>query len=302
MATAPVFRATSGLNNVIEPHRLKYDKDGGCPLAEAVNIIIDDGGSFKRRYGRILKVEGPCHSLWSWGPYCFFVSEGALYRYYGNGTTVQVHASCGDLPMYFEEFGGKVYCSNGLFRAILSGNTISSWNATVPTQFASDTRTLGLPTSFTKICRHAGRMYLVDGAYLWESEPSNPGCVDLGAGYMTVGEGITDIISVRGGMYLSTATRTYFLSGSSKADFVLVDAHPSPIVPGTCAKIVADQVGDGGMVQGVAAIWTSRDGVCIGSEDGKVINVTSRRLAFDKASSGAGVVIPGQYFFSLEVE
>ena len=106
MATAPVFRVTSGLNNVIEPHRLKYGEDGGCPLAEAVNIIIDDGGSFKRRYGRILKVTGPCHSLWSWGPYCFFVSGGALYRYYTNGTTAQVHASCGDLPMYFEEFGG----------------------------------------------------------------------------------------------------------------------------------------------------------------------------------------------------
>lgn len=302
MAKAPVFRATSGINNVLEAHRLKYDEDGGCPLAEGVNIIVDDGGSFKRRYGRILRVEGPCHSLWSWGPYCFFVSEGALYRYYANGTTVQVHASCGDIPMYFEEFGGKVYCSNGVFRAILYDEIIESWNVSVPTQFASDTRTLGLPTSFTKILRHAGRMYLVDDLYLWETEPSNPGCVDLGAGYMTFGVGIIEAVSVRGGIYVSTDYDVKFLSGSSKEDFLLLDVHSSPIVPGTCAKIAGDQVGDGGMVRGIAAIWTSRDGVCVGSEDGKVINVTSRRLAFDKASSGAGVVIPGQYFFSLEVE
>lgn len=302
MATAPVFRATSGLNNVLEPHRLQYGEDGGCPLAEAVNIIVDDGGGVRRRKGRTLKVEGACHSLWSWGPYCFFVSGGALYRYTTSGTTVQVHASCGDLPMCFEEFGGKVFCSNGTFRAILYDTTIESWGASVPTQFESDSRTLGIPSSFTRLCRHAGRMFVVDGAYLWESEPFNPGCYDLANGFMAIGEGITDLISVRGGIYLSTATRTYFLSGSSKADFVLYDAHPSPIVPGTCSKIVADEVGSGDMVQGIAAIWTSRDGVCVGSEDGKVTNVTSRRLVFDKAISGAGVVIPGQYFFSLEVE
>ena len=302
MAKAPLFRTTSGLNNVLEPHRLQYGEDGGCPLAQAVNVIVDDGGGVRVRYGLSSKVSGPCHSLWSWGPYCFFVSEGALYRYTTSGTAVLVHASCGDFPMYFEEFGGKIYCSNGVFRAILYDEMIESWNASVPTQFASDTRTLGLPTSFTKICRHAGRMYLVDGSYLWETEPSNPGCVDLGAGYMTVGEGITDIISVRGGIYLSTATRTYFLSGSSKADFLPLDAHPSPIVPGTCTKITADQVGDGGMVQGVAAIWTSREGVCVGSEDGKVTNVTSRRIVFNKAVSGSATVLPGQYLFSLEVE
>lgn len=52
MATAPVFRATSGLNNVIEPHRLKYGEDGGCPLAEESTVIIDDGGGVRRRRAR----------------------------------------------------------------------------------------------------------------------------------------------------------------------------------------------------------------------------------------------------------
>jgi hypothetical protein len=121
-------------------------------------------------------------------------------------------------------------------------------------------------------------------------------------GFIDFGTDITDIVCVRGGIYVSTAYGVKFLAGSSREDFVLYDAFDSPMIPGTCAKIRADEVGSGDMVQGIAAVWTSQAGVCVGSEDGKVANVTSRRLVFDTATTGAGVVIPGQYFFSLEVE
>ena len=161
---------------------------------------------------------------------------------------------------------------------------------------------LGVPASFTRMQTHAGRMYFVDGQFLWESEPFNPRCVDMANGFIDFGSDITDFISVRGGMYVSTAYGLHFLGGSSKADFVLVDAHPSPVVPGTMCRIVGDQVGSGDMVQGVGAIWVAQDGVCVGTEDGKVTNVTSRKLVYDNATEGAGAVIPGYYFFSLEVE
>lgn len=302
MATKPVFRATSGLNNVLEPHRLQYGDDGGCPLAEAVNVIIDDGGGVRRRKGRALLFDGPAHSLWSWGPYCFFVSEGALYRRMANGTNVVVHASCGDAPMFFEKFGGRVYCSNGTFRAILHDLTIESWSASIPQQYRSDTRVLGLPSSFTRLIAHAGRMYLVDGMFLWETEPHLPGCVDMSREPISFGVDIEDGISVRGGIFISTKYGVKFLAGSSREDFVTYDVHDSPAVPGTMTRIAGDEVGSSDMIQGMGAIWTARAGVCVGSEEGKVTNVTSRRLVFDNAISGAGVVIPGQYFFSLEVE
>ena len=127
MAVAKVFSATSGLNNVIEPHRLKYGEDGGCPLAEAVNVVVDDSGSVKRRYGIIERVAAPCHSLWASGEYCFFVSDGKLYRYFANGNTALVHDSCGDSQMFWCEFGGKVYCSNGTFRAVLKDSRIGTF-------------------------------------------------------------------------------------------------------------------------------------------------------------------------------
>ena len=301
MANAPVFRATSGLNNVIEPHRLKYGEDGGCPLAEAVNVVVDDSGSIKRRHGIIKRVDGPCHSLWAKGEYCFFVSDGKLYRYFANGSAVLVNDSCGDNEMFWAEFGGRVYCSNGTFKAVLKDTSISSWLASVPAQYAADTRTLGMPDMFSRMCSFAGRMYLVDDRYLWESEPGNPSCYDLGSGYMDFGESIIDVVAVRGGLYVSTKTRIFFLDGTSRADFKKVEAYPLPMLAGTCGQIAGDDIGGSDMFQGLCAVWVSPNGVCFGSEDGRVSNVTSRRLVFDKALYGAGVVMPGQYLFSLEV-
>lgn len=301
MATVPVFRATSGLNNVIEPHRLKYDEDGGCPLAEGVNVIIDDSGSAKRRKGIIRLVDGACHSLWAKGEYCFFVSGGKLYRYFANGSAVLVNDSCGDNEMFWAEFGGRVYCSNGTFKAVLKDTTISSWLASVPAQYAADTRTLGMPDMFSRMCSFAGRMYLVNDRYLWESEPGNPSCYDLGSGYMDFGESIVDVVAVRGGLYVSTKTRIFFLDGTSRTDFKKVEAYPLPMIAGTCGQIAGDDIGGSDMFQGLCAVWVSPNGVCFGSEEGRVSNVTSRRLTFDKALYGAGVVMPGQYLFSLEV-
>jgi len=301
MAVGKVFVVTSGLNNVLEPHLLRYGDDGGCPLAEAVNVIVDDAGSIKRRKGIIELFNGPCHSLWANGDYCFFVSEGKLYRYLRDGSIVLVNGSCGDSQMFFSMFAEKIYCSNGVFKVILKGMTVSPWTSSVPLQHSSDTRTLGMPDVFSRMCSFAGRMYLVSDRYLWESEPGNPACYDLGAGYMDFGESIVDIIAVRGGLYVSTTTRIYFLDGTSKADFKKIEVYQLPMIAGTCYRIAGDDIGGSDIFQGLCAIWVSQNGVCFGSEDGRVSNVTSRKLVFDKALYGAGVVMPGQYLFSLEV-
>ena len=301
MAVAKVFSATSGINNVIEPHRLKYGEDGGCPLAEAVNVVVDDSGSVKRRYGIIQKVAGACHSLWAKGEYCFYISGGKLYRLMASGSSVLVDDTCGDSPMFWAEFAGRVYCNNGVFRAMLTGMTITPWVASVPVLRPTDTRTLGMPATFGRICSFAGRIFAVDDRFLWESEPGNPWCFDLGAGYMDFGETITDIVAVRGGLYVSTKTRVFFLDGSSKADFKKFEVYQYPMISGTSCQVAGDDVGGADMLQGVCAVWVSPNGVCFGSEDGRVNNVTSRKVAFDNGLYGAGVVMPGQYLFSLEV-
>lgn len=303
MAMFPLFRAATGLKNTVEPHRLAYLKDGSCPLSEAVNVIIDDSGSVKRRYGIIEKFTGPVHSLWSWGEYCFFVSAGKLYRYYSSGTTLLISSSCGDAQMYFCEFGGKIFLSNGTFRAVISGLTISSWGAVIPELSKSDTRVLGLPSGFTKPFRHNGRLYLIKESVLWESLPFNPFCFDLGFGFIDLGLSILDAIPIQGGIYISTTAETFFLSGNSKDDFTLQKAYQFPMVPGTATEVsLNDLSGLPIFLKGIGAIWVSADGVCVGDDSGKVFNVSKEFLSIPRPGSemGAGTVIPGFYFFSLE--
>lgn len=310
MASVPVFRKSLGINTAIEPHRLVYLEDGSCPFAEGVNIIIDDSGSFKRRFGIEKLHDAGSHSLWAKGNFCFFISAGDLYRITTSGTVVLVLSSVGDIPMYYELMHGKVYCSNGLVQLVITDTTITDWVANVPSQMKGDDRVLGMPTGFTRLLVHAGRMFVVtENKYLWQSEPGNPGCFVLSDYPLPFGV-IYDFISIEApgdytsskGIYLSCDEGVLFLEGAAKVDFTRSITYTKRAIPGTMRIIDGADLADGKEFDGPMVIWVSEDGVCLGDNRGKVVNKTSRNLVFSKIISGAGVIIPGQYLFSLEVE
>ena len=298
----PLFRKSLGINNVSTPNRLIYREDGACELAESINVIIDDSGSARRREGTTLVRSGVARSLWSAGSFCFYVVDGDLYRLRDDETSVLVASGVGGAKMHYTMMHGKVFCSNGSFRAIIDDSTVTTWSASIPLQTVSDTRTLGIPDTFTKIFHFNGRMYCVAGAILYESEPFNPRCFDMGNGFIMFDSNILDACPVRGGVYVMTESGVWFLSGGSKTDFTLMHAHTSQPVANTFAHIPGGEVGGGDMMQGIGTIFVCKDGVCVGDDGGRVTNMTSRKLVFDTASSGAGCYIPnGQYIFSLEV-
>lgn len=306
MASRPIFRAARGINNAVQAHRLVYQEDGSCDLAEGVNVVIDDSGSMARRNGVNNVFIDSAHSLWSHGDYCFFVSDGRLMRYMPDGSIVVVYSSVGDMLMFFEWFQGRVWASNGPFRAILKDMTISSWTFQAHAE-NGDTRTLGLPDIFTILCAHAGRMFLVDGKMLYETEPGNARAVSLSDLPIVFDSNIKDIVSVgrasksQRGIFVSTEKSIYFLSGSSKSDFIFQEVLDEPAVPGTMKKCPLIELGSND-ADGFGAMWVCKSGVFQATPDGSLKNVTTGRLVFDQATSGSAVILPGQYFFSLEVE
>ena len=88
-----------------------------------------------------------------------------------DGTVVLVTSDVGDIPMYFEMMHGKVYCSNGLVRLVLTDTTVSSWVANVPSKMKDDKRVLGMISSFTKIKAHGGRLFVQTPEGICQSEP-----------------------------------------------------------------------------------------------------------------------------------
>lgn len=302
MAKESIFKGATGLINTVEPHRLRYFENGFCQLTEAVNVIIDDAGSVKRRFGVNNVYDGPVHSLWVKGNFCFFISEGDLYRRMVDGTNVLVTGGIGNYPAFFEYFQGKCYMSNGTVRLILGESSITNWVPNIPAQLKGDSRVLGMPANFTRLCAHAGRMFVLgDDGRLWQSDPGNASCFDLATGsipFATTGE----FVSVNDGIYLSSAGGVGFLVGTSKDNFEYRTSYTKSIIPGTLTVIDASDVDTGIEYYGKLAIWVSSDGVCLGDSRGVVHNKTLRNLVFDKAISGAAAIMPGYYFFSLEVE
>lgn len=302
MAQASVFKGSTGINNALEPHRLRYLENGFCPFAEGVNIVIDDGGSFARRKGVSQVFDGPSHSLWAEDGYCFFVSEGDLYRRLADDTNVLVLGGVGDAPMYYAVMHDKCYMANGTVRLIVDDSSVSSWTLNAPTQMPGDTRVFGLPTGFTRLLVHAGRMLVVtEDKFLWESLPGNPRCFVLSDGPLKI-SGIKDFASVKTGIYVACADGMAFLQGTSKIDMQYEVVHSAEVVEGTVKLINGEDIEDGIQYLKQCVIWVSRTGICVGDQRGVVHNKTSKSVVFDKPVSGAAVVLPGQYFFSLEVE
>lgn len=256
MATAPVFKRSLGINNIVEAHRLVYREDGACHFAEGVNIIIDDSGSFKRRFGIEKLFDGGSHSLWSKEEFCFFVSDGDLYRLTLSGSVVLVLSGVGNLPMYFERMHGKVYCSNGAVKLVITDTLVSEWTANIPLQMKDDKRVLGLLPAFTRMKTHGGRLFVQTPTGLCQSEPGNPACFDIANCLLPFNE-VHDFVSVGSGMYLSCEDGVVFLGGYSKENFQKKLVYSRKAIPGTMTTIDGSDVGDGITTEfyGVTAVW-----------------------------------------------
>ena len=301
MAKTPIFRMTSGLNNVEEEHRLEYGEDGGCPLAQAVNVVITNGGGVRVRHPKREVRAAASHSFWSRGEYAFFCSAGNLYRLMADETELLVASGVGAAEMSYDFFQGKVYLTNGFYRGIVDGLFLYPWMATIPEQADADTRQLGLPSTFSKIFAHSGRMCLVDGRYVWIGEPFNAGCFDLGAGPISPGGEVTGFASVGDGIYLSTADGISFFRGRNRQEMIRATVHNEPMVPGTCLVTPAAALRLTNFADGLAAVWVSKSGVFAGMKTGEVVNVSDKSLVLPAATRGQACIHDGYYIFSLEV-
>ena len=151
MAEFALFEKSLGLNNVFEDDRLFYLEGGYSYLQETADVVVDESGSIKRRYGFDEIFNLASHSIWASGNFCFFVSDGALYRILSDGSIVVVVSGIDNADMYYVKEFGKIYATNGVNRFIITETSVSSWHSSAPIQNSVDTRQLGMIEGFTKM-------------------------------------------------------------------------------------------------------------------------------------------------------
>ena len=294
-----LFRGFLGQNNTAEPHNLRRDEVGRVELAEAVNFEIQDDLSVSTRAGRLVIRPGATHSLWSKGRFCFMVNNGNLVRMYENETFAIVFPGIGTGRVSYALAMDKVYAANGSVQFIIDDTTLSSWDHTPIVQSVSDRRTLGFPAPFDLVLWHSSRIFVAKGNVMYQSELFAPGAFDL-ENYIQFSSNITDWVSVRGGIYLSTAEASIFLPGPDIGTFKEeVRVREVPMVPGTLRLVPGQAIGKG--INGECAAWSGPNGeVCFASDSGELLEVLDQQVRLEKHIKGGSVFKDGRFIYSLE--
>lgn len=301
MAINTLLRKTTGLNNVSDPVRLEYSFESGVgELSTAYNVDISDDGSVSRRKGfaTTARTESS-HSIFCEGGQCLFVNGTALFKLNADYSRTGLRSSMtSGLKMNYVQVNDSIYYTNGVEIGYITGDTAYVWYAKAyegPTNF----RKFSDPPVGTCLGYFNGRIYVGVGNTVWYSEPFAYGWFDMARSYTSFPGDVRTIRGVTNGLFVSDEYKTYFLEGNDPEKSILRIVDESPIIKGTDYPVETSRVKESGK-GGKGIVWTSKTAICLGTEDGTVVNLTGKKLTFPSSNFGCGVVSNNKYICFLE--
>lgn len=267
-----------GINNVDDPERLeKHDEKHHrvVQLTEARNLYIENSGKVKAGLSGTLCFSGTdIHSFWSDGSKAFFVDGEILYQLLEDYTTVAIRTGMAlGATVKYTVFNDRVYYANG-FQA---GYILNFQNYS----FMDPAREFKAPLPIGKhIEKHTVNILIAVGNTLYISDPLSD-YYDVRYGYRRFSDDITMIRSVGAGLYVGDS-QVYFVRGAINEEFARSNAYPLPAIEGTDLTRQENER--------EFAIWTSEDGVCLGDDSGRVMNITKDRYLMGEHRRGAAFI------------
>lgn len=295
------LKGSRGLNNKVDPLRVRSDPETGVQdLAIAYNVDHDESGRISRRRGwETTPITSSCHSLWSDGIDCLFVTGNALCVLGPDFTYTSIRNVTVNARMSYARVANKVYYCNGHERGFVLAGVSYSWDLATEVHGPSSPRQWQDPPTGELLCYFRGRMYVIKGRVAWYSEPFGVHLFDPGRNYLAFESDITMFAGVKEGVFVGTETDVTLLRGRRPAEFLYERATTFGVVPGTVTNIDLSRIGDGSM-KGIGVMWTSPEGICLGTAEGEVLNLTERRLTYPRARYGAGLYLGDRYVSTLE--
>lgn len=304
-APIPIFSGTTGINNKVDPSRLRFNPQTGIvDLAAAVNIDIDDTGRPSRRPGRTATVRTePWKCLFSAGSFMVGITGNALCVIESDLSYTAIRNVNASARMsYVRDTDGErdiVYYCNGHE----NGRIISKVSYTWPVgDLTSETKEFSA-APIGHLLEKRNRMFIAQGNTLWYSAPNSCNLYRLGSDYIRFQSRILMVQAVDGGLWVSDSEAIYFLSGdimpalnemprqSKRADY--------PAQKNTEAKVPGSIIGVDGL-SGIVVIFNTNKGVCVGTEDGRLINITERKVVLPSGLNGAGFYKDGKYIVTID--
>ena len=294
----PIFTGSSGLNTLVDPARLQADP-AAVPLSRAYNVDHDATGRVSRRKGcSTTDITSAVHSLWCDGNECFFVTGTSLCRL-SPDFSYDVMATVQGARTSYLQLDNRVYWVNGYEKGIIENGANRTWPDSSYSPYDTTITYSPVPTG-TMLGYHGARILIVDGSTIWYTGRHHPYGVDKEHGYFLMENAVIMCRPVAEGVWVSDSTGVYFLQGRTMPSLKPFQRSSVPAISGT--DIVTDlSVLRGFEVSGLGVLWLSKEGVCAGTADGTMLNLTDGKLAeLPVSERGAGVVIGQRYVGVLQ--
>ena len=293
----PLISRSLGLNNKVD----QYQPDNETDLAAAMNIFISPSGFAERAAGFLtLWPEWPCHSLFCEnGIDAFMVqdraADSAIMRINPDLSLTGIWAGLvkGAKISWFQR-GTKTYYTNGHQNGVIENGVRSSWPDTTE-HFGAPTSRVFYPAPVgNHIAYFGGCAWVAVGPDIYVSEYQSVGKYRLAGRRFSFGTDVLMVRPVKHGVWVANMKETGFIARAEKFEAMeWIRKSTAPAHEWSDFHELADLSNTKYQVPGLSAIWSSNQGLCIGTPDGRLINTTEKRLNYPTGSSGATVVDNG---------
>jgi hypothetical protein len=305
----PIFRGSSGLNNRIDPARIRFDSETYIQeLAVAVNVVVDDSYRLNRRKGQTTTdITSSCHSLFPYREVCMAVVGSNLCVLDDGLNSTPIATVNPDARMSYETVSELVYYCNGHQNGVINLDTMSrsDWEKVDEDYVGPITsRQFQSPVVGYMLAYYKGRLYMVtvDQGFpvVWYTEPNSFNWVDFAQNYLPFESRVTMFRPVRDGIFVSTEAEVFFLSGDDPVSgFEHIHISDYPAIEGTDVIVPGSRIGKGD-IPGEVVLWTTEQGVCMGATQGYFNNITDRRIRLPSGfNRGSAVYYDGGYTVTL---
>ena len=303
-----IFSGTSGINTKLDPTRLRFNpKTGISDFASGVNIDIDDSGRPFRRDGTTAtaRTETNWKNLFGCGAYGLGTKGNALCVLEADMSYTAIrNVTEGARMSYVRTSDGEqdvIFYCNGHENGRVIKKISYNWPVNEYVGATTVKEFYAAPIGHLLEIR-GSRMFIAEGNTIWYSEPNTFYHYRLGANYFRLPSRIRMIQAVTGGLWISDSEAIYFYSGNifpARLEMPLQNQVAAyPVREGTPVKVQASKIGIDGL-KGIVVVFTTDEGICVGSEDGQLINLTERKIDIPSGLTGAGFYKNGKYICTL---
>jgi ligand-binding sensor domain-containing protein len=299
-----IFRASSGLNVNVDPARIFFDPETGVSdLQAAVNIDHDQTGRVSRRKGYEKVNDTAFHSLFYGGSDVIGVAGTSLCVLSEDLKEYREIATVTDAKLSAVQVADTIYWVNGHEKGYVRAGTNCPWERTEyygpPTK-----RVLVGPPIGTIVEVHHSQLYVAAGRVLYISDQFSMHHFDQMRGIVPWEADILMLKSVIGGLFVGTNRGVWFVAVNSPQDFSIAKVNSSRVVEGTAVKVDLDRVNFAAIlnekVTGLGVIWSAREGIYLGTPDGRAYNLTNKKLFPLEANSGSAAIVNGRYIVNID--